>query len=128
MSQISETVVAPGIVRRSDRGLCVAGRRITLYLIEDYLRAGWRPHTLQNTLQLTEQEISQAIDYLNTHRAEFVREYEQVADQAAEREKYWRRHDLNRRKTQVSENRNVTPERAAAWARLNEIKRQEKRA
>jgi hypothetical protein len=41
-----ETLVAPGIVRRSDRGLCIAGKRITLYLIMDYLNAGWPPHLL----------------------------------------------------------------------------------
>jgi hypothetical protein len=45
--------VAPGIVRRADRGLCLAGKRVTLYLIMDYLTAGWPPHLIRHWLDLT---------------------------------------------------------------------------
>ncbi len=126
MNEITEIPVAPGIVRRSDRGLCVAGTRITLYLIEDYLTAGWAHDALRQALQLTEEQILQVLDYLAAHRTEFNREYEQVADQAAEREKYWRQRERKHR--QNANAHPLTPERAAAWSRLEEIKQQEKRA
>ena len=127
-SQISESIAAPGVVRRSDRGLCVAGRRITLYLIEDYLRAGWPPHLLRHSLHLSDQEMRQVLDYLIANRSDFDREYERVARQAAEREKYWREREQQRRKRLKVTRRNFTPEQAAAWARLNALRQQGKAA
>ena len=123
---MSETIVAPGVVRRSDRGLCLAGHRITLYLIEDYLRAGWPPHLLRHWLQLTEQEMKQVLDYLTANRSDFDREYDRVALQATEREKYWREREQQRRKRRKVTRHNFPPERAAAWARLDALKQQGK--
>ncbi len=123
---MSETIAAPGVVRRSDRGLCVAGHRITLYLIEDYLRAGWPPHLLQHSLHLSHQEMRQVLDYLIANRSDFDREYERVARQATEREKYWRDREQRRRKRLKVTRRNFTPEQAAAWARLSALKQQGK--
>jgi uncharacterized protein (DUF433 family) len=123
---MSETIVSRGVVRRSDRGLCVAGRRITLYLIEDYLRAGWPPHLLRHWLQLSEQETKQVLDYLTANRSAFDREYERVARQATEREKYWREHEQQRRKGRKVTPHDFPPERAAAWARLDALKQQGK--
>ena len=126
-SQVSETIVAPGVVRRSDRGLCVAGHRITLYLIEDYLRAGWPPHLLRHSLRLSDQEMTEVLDYLAANRSEFDREYERVARAATEREKYWREREQRRKRLKVTR-RKFTPEQAAAWARLNALRRQGKAA
>lgn len=124
---MSETIVAPGVVRRSDRGLCVAGHRITLYLIEDYLRAGWPPHLLRHSLRLSDQEMTEVLDYLAANRSEFDREYERVAREATEREKYWREREQRRKRLKVTR-RKFTPEEAAAWARLNALRRQGKAA
>lgn len=124
---MSETIVAPGVVRRSDRGLCVAGHRITLYLIEDYLRAGWPPHLLRHSLRLSDQEMTEVLDYLAANRSEFDREYERVAREATEREKYWREREQRRRRLKVTR-RKFTPDQAAAWARLNALRRQGKAA
>jgi hypothetical protein len=122
-AHLSETIVAPGIVRRSDRGLCVAGRKIPLYLIEDYLREGWPPHLLRHWLQLSEQEMAQVVDYLEAHRVEFDREYEEVTRQAAQRERYWREREQERRQQMNPKERHFTPEQAAAWARLKALQR-----
>ena len=124
---MSETIVAPGVVRRSDRGFCVAGHRITLYLIEDYLRAGWPPHLLRHSLRLSDQEMTEVLDYLAANRSEFDREYERVARAATEREKYWREREQRRKRLKVTR-RKFTPEQAAAWARLNALRRQGKAA
>ena len=123
-----EQFEAPGVVRRTDRGLCVAGRRITLYLIEDYLRAGWPPQILGHWLRLAEQEMADVLDYLKSNRSEFDREYERVAREASVREKYWRKRERQRRKRLKTTRRNFTPEQAAAWARLNALKREGKEA
>ncbi len=115
-----QRIVAPGIVRRRDRGLCLEGRRITLYLIMDYLEAGWPPHLLRHWLDLSEDEIAHAITYIATNRDEFETEYAAVVKKAAERERYWR--DRNRERKLDPGKRHFTPEQAAAWARLEALK------
>lgn len=117
--------VAPGIVRRNDRGLCVAGTRISLYLIMDYLRDGWPPHLLRHQLLLTEEQMNKVMDYLHSNADSFEAEYDEVVKRCAERESYWR----NRQKqiTREPDKRNFTPEQAAAWAKLAAYKQRRKR-
>lgn len=127
-SQVSEIDIAPGVVRRSDRGLCVSGRRVTLYLIEDYLRDGWPPHLVRHALQLSEPEMTEVLDYLTANRADFDREYKEVVHQAASRESSWRERERERRERMIPKRRNFTAGQTAAWDRLNELKRQGKAA
>lgn len=113
--------VAPGIVRRRDRGLCVKGNRITLYLIMDFLKDGWPPHLLRDQLLLTEEEMQNVVDYIAANRESFEAEYAEVVQHAAEEERYWRARQeaLERRLDQRTEPPpNLSPEQAAAWARL----------
>jgi len=128
MQQIesAHTLVAPGIVRRSDRGLCVAGKRITLYLIMDYLKTGWPPHLLRQQLLLSEEEINHVMNYLDTHGAEFEAEYQEVVRKAAEREQYWRERERQRQPNPRTQN--LTPREALALARLEALKNQGKRS
>ncbi len=92
-----EVLVAPGIVRRSDRGLCVAGTRVTLYLIMDHLKEGWPPHLLRDQLLLSEEQMDQVMDYIGSHREEFEAEYQEVVCKCAERERFWREREEERR-------------------------------
>jgi uncharacterized protein (DUF433 family) len=93
-----DVLVAPGVVRRRDRGLCVAGTRITLYLIMDHLKEGWPPHLLCDQLLLSQEQMAQVMDYIEAHRAEFEAEYQEVVRKCAERERYWRERERERRK------------------------------
>lgn len=126
VAETIETAVAPGIVRRRDRGLCVAGKRITLYLIMDYLKAGWPPHLLRHQLLLSEEEMSHVVNYIEQHEAEFEAEYQDVVRKAAEREQYWREREQQRRLKTKPKERDLTPEQAAAWARLQALRREGK--
>lgn len=113
--------VAPGIVRRRDRGLCVKGNRITLYLIMDFLKDGWPPHLLRDQLLLTDEEMQNVVDYIAANRESFEAEYAEVVQHAEEEERYWRARQevLQRHLDQrTGPPPNLSPEQAAAWARL----------
>ena len=121
--------VAKGIVRRRDRGLCVKGNRITLYLIKDFLNDGWPPHLVQDQLLLTEEEMQNVLDYIAANRDSFEAEYADVVQQAAERERYWRARQeaLQKRLDERSgPPPNLSPEQAAAWARLAALRKKRK--
>ena len=88
-TEASHTIIAPGIVRRTDRGLCLAGRRVTLYLIMDYLKAGWPPHLIRHWLDLSEAEMHHAVQYIEIYCTAFEAEYAKVVQQAQAREQDW---------------------------------------
>ena len=77
------------VVVRTDRGLSVAGTRVTLYQIMDYLKADWPPKLISQWLDLTEKQLADVIAYINMHRNEVEIEYQSVLQQAEESRKYW---------------------------------------
>ena len=76
-------------VVRTSRGLSVAGTRITLYTILDYLHADWPPKLIQQWLDLSAAQMADVLDYLAQHREEVEREYQQVMQQAEQTRRYW---------------------------------------
>lgn len=76
-------------VIRTGRGLTIAGTRITLYTILDYLYADWPPKLIQQWLDLSDQQMSDVLIYLEDHREEVEQEYKLVVQQADELRQYW---------------------------------------
>lgn len=78
----------PRIIRRSDMGLAVAGTRISLYCIMDYLRDDWPHEEILKWLPLTPAQLQAAIDYIDAHREEVWAEFEEVLREGEERREY----------------------------------------
>jgi uncharacterized protein (DUF433 family) len=74
---------------RTNRGLSIAGTRITLYSIIDYVHAGWPPKLIRDRLNLTDRQITDALGYIADHRTEVEAEYQQVLREADEIRQYW---------------------------------------
>jgi hypothetical protein len=55
----------------------------------DYLKEGWPPHLVRDEFNLTEQQISEVMDYIEKHRDEVEQEYQEVLRQAEENRQYW---------------------------------------
>ena len=100
---------APVIVR-TDRGLTVAGSRITLYDIMDYYGKhladyggdplGYVRYALPS---LSEVELLAAAQYIESHRAAVEAEYQQVLQQANANQQYWEtRYTEEKSKTSAS--------------------------
>jgi uncharacterized protein (DUF433 family) len=83
-------------VIRTERGLTIAGTRITLYQILDYLCAGWTREQIQRMHSLTDEQITDVLDYIEAHRTEVVAEYELVLRQAEESRRYWEERNQER--------------------------------
>jgi uncharacterized protein (DUF433 family) len=85
---MNELESQPAVVR-TDRGLSIAGTRITLYDIMDYLTASWPPDLIRNWFGLTDEQMADVMDYIETHRAEVEAEYQLVLQQAEQVRRYW---------------------------------------
>ena len=86
---MNDIVVPPSTVVRTSRGLSIAGRRLTLYSIMDYLRAGWPPHLIQDEFNLTDKQMTDVMEYITAHRDQVEQEYQAVLQQAEENRRYW---------------------------------------
>jgi len=84
------------IVVRTSRGLSIAGTRITLYHVMDYLQAEWPPKLIQHWLDLTDKQMAAVMTYIDTHRAEVEAEYQLVLQQAEESRRYWEARNRDR--------------------------------
>ena len=78
----------PTVIRTS-RGLSIAGRRLTLYSIMDYLQAGWPPHLIRDEFNLTDTQMTDVMTYIEAHRDEVEQEYRVVLERAEENRQYW---------------------------------------
>jgi len=83
-----QQVVAPTVIRKPG-GLYIAGTRITLYHVMDYLLAGWPPHLIGQWLNITDRQMADVMTYISEHHTEVVGQYHQVLLQAEENQQYW---------------------------------------
>ncbi len=89
MQSVSESSSSHPTVIRTGRGLSIAGTRVTLYSVLDYLHEGWPPHLIRDEFGLTDTQISEVMEYIETHREEVEAEYQLVLQQAEENRQYW---------------------------------------
>ena len=117
----------PAVVRTS-RGLSIAGTRITLYDILDYLNAGWTPRLTQQWLDLKEAQMADVMRYLEAHRQEVESEYQEILKRSEENRKYWKareqEHLAQRRKNPVQ----LTPEQIALREKFEAWRKKRTRA
>lgn len=74
---------------RTERGLTIAGTRITIYDIMDYVTAQYPPKFIRGLFDLTQEQINAALAYIEANRAEVEAEYQMVLKEAEELRLYY---------------------------------------
>ena len=74
---------------RTERGLTIAGTRITLYDVMDYSTAGYPAKLICEKLCLTDNQVNAALSYFKAHQAEVEAEYQEILRIAEDNRKYW---------------------------------------
>lgn len=105
---------------RTERGLTIAGTRITLYDVMDYVTAQYPPKFIQGLFDLTEEQINTALAYIEAHRAEVEAEYQQVLKEAEELRQYYE--EQNRERVARSAAQPPKHGTEAAWEKLRAVK------
>jgi uncharacterized protein (DUF433 family) len=105
----------PAIIR-TGRGLTIAGTRTTLYRVMDYVNADWPPKLIRDRLNLTDQQVADALAYIDQHREEVEAEYQQVLAESEEMKREW---EEKRREIEAAvANKPLKPEEAEIRAKL----------
>lgn len=84
-----------GIIR-TERGLTIAGTRITLYDVMDYVAEQYPPKFIRAMLGLTDDQVNAALSYVETYRAEVEAEYQLVLREAEELRQYYEEQNRER--------------------------------
>src|SRR5437763_16960275 len=105
---MGESTTSQTTVVRTDRGLSIGGRRVTLYDVMDYLTAGWTTEQTREVLRLSEQEMADVMVYMRDHDTEGVTEYVQVLQKGDGQRRYWE--ERNRATCEALAGQPSTPE------------------
>jgi len=103
-------------VVRTNRGLSVAGTRITLYDVMDYVTQDWPPELIQCWFNLTDRQLADIMNYIEKNRLKVEAEYQFVVQQAEDIRKYWE----NRNRERFAEIAAMPhkPGKEGLWAKL----------
>jgi len=64
------------------RGPEIKGTRITVFAILDYLLLAWQPDQIAASFRLSSEQVRAAIDYINEHTLEVLRDYVKILERA----------------------------------------------
>lgn len=109
-------------VIRTGRGLTVAGTRITLYAIMDFIKEDYPPKLIRHKFNLTEQQMADVLAYIEKHRDEVEAEYRQVIAEGEERRREWEEKQKEILDS-IPADRPMSPQEAAIRAKLAEAKK-----
>jgi uncharacterized protein (DUF433 family) len=107
-------------VIRNSRGLSIAGTRITLYDIMDYVKQGWSAEMIQSWFDLSDEQITDVMAYIAANRTEVEAEYQLVLQIAEENRRYWE--ERNRDRLQKVSSTNLETASEEIRAKLRERK------
>ncbi|WP_017297688.1 DUF433 domain-containing protein [Nodosilinea nodulosa] len=109
----------PAIIR-TERGLAIAGTRITFYDVMDHILAEYPAKLIQGLFELTEDQINSALAYIEANRTDVEAEYQQVIQETEELRQYYE--ELNRERVAQIASQPPKPGTEAAWEKLRAAK------
>jgi uncharacterized protein (DUF433 family) len=68
------------VIINRGRGPEIAGTRITVYDVLDYLGQGWHQTQIAALFRVSSEQIRAAADYIGEHRAEVLANYQRILD------------------------------------------------
>jgi uncharacterized protein (DUF433 family) len=97
--QSPKKIVPAHAIERNETGLFIAGTRISLYDVMDFEIAQYPAKFIANMLNLSQEQVQAALEYIETHRTEVESEYRSILAEASELQAYWQEQnrELNER-------------------------------
>ena len=78
-----------GLIIDRGRGPELAGTRVTVYRVMDHVRAGDPPSQIADELDLSEEQVRAALEYINSHRDDVEAQYEAILKRAGQPNPAW---------------------------------------
>ena len=81
---------------RTERGLVIAGTRITIYQLMDHIKADQPTSMIKDLFRLTDEQMTGVLDYIAQHPEQVEEEYQEVLRQAEANRAYWEERNRER--------------------------------
>jgi len=81
---------------RTERGLTIAGTRITIYQLMDCLKADQPTSIIKDLFRLTDEQMTGVLEYIAQHPEQVEEEYQEVLRQAEANRAYWEERNRER--------------------------------
>lgn len=122
MASVSnQSINQPTKITRTERGLVIAGTRITLYQFMDYIHGGYAQSLIRKYFpQITDEQFEATMSYIAANRAEVEAEYQRVVKNDEEIRQYWE--EQNRECFAQIAQLPPPPGLEKAWAKLQAAK------
>ncbi len=105
---------------RTERGLTIAGTRLSVYEVLDFLKAEYPPKLIAEKFNLTEIQINAVLSYIENNKTEVEAEYQEVLQNREEIRHYWEEHNRDRMARIATMPHR--PGQELLWAKLEEQK------
>ena len=105
---------------RTERGLSIAGTRITIYQLMDYLKAGQPTSLIKKLFNLSDEQMTGVLEYIAQHKDQVEDEYQEVLKQAEASRVYWQ--ERNRERLLAISKQPSSPGKEALHAKLKKRK------
>ena len=107
---------------RTERGLTIAGTRITIYQLMDYLKADQPTSLIKELFRLCDEQMNGVLEYIAQHPEQVEEEYQEVLRQAEANRAYWE--ERNRERLQAISQRPPKPGTEKIRALIEKKKRE----
>ncbi len=77
-------ITTNSLIVETPRGPSLAGTRITVYAVMDYLKGDWSRHFTKQMLGITDEQLDAVLAYIAAHREEVERDYAVILCRAEE--------------------------------------------
>ncbi len=81
---------------RTERGLVIAGTRITIYQLMDYLKADRPTSLIKDLFRLSDEQMTGVLEYIAQNPEQVEEEYQEVLRQAEASRGYWEERNRER--------------------------------
>jgi uncharacterized protein (DUF433 family) len=105
---------------RTERGLVIAGTRITIYQLMESLKANRPVSLIKDLFKLTDEQMDGVLKYIAEHRSEVEAEYQEVLKNAERNRAYWE--ERNRERFLAISKLPPSPGKEALHAKLKKLK------
>jgi uncharacterized protein (DUF433 family) len=104
----------------TDNGPMISQSRVSVYDVMEAYDEGYTPRQIRDTYNLSFHQVDVALAYIEQHRATLESKLKEIQQRAAEREKYYRQLEAERKAQFPTE---MTPERKALQSLIEESRR-----
>lgn len=89
------TAVMP-LIEATPRGPSIAGTRITIYSVMDYLQGDWDRDFVKRVMVITDEQLDAVLEYIAQHKEEVASDYERILRRSEELRAHYKKMQTER--------------------------------